>query len=444
MTRCSDREVEEALLTALLTAPEHLPEVAGWLQPEMFSDPGLGFVYQAIQVLYNKGEMPDYLTTETEMRRMDAGRCDEMGGIAVLGKSLHRIRHAGNLPQYAAWVRRNYLLRLLQNLFTTQAGRAGQVETDPYRLMEETDRLLLQLRDTLQAGAPLRSLHQLAAEAIATHRERQNQKVSDFAICTGFRDLDSLLGGLQAGELCILAGRPGDGKTAIVLQIALNVAKARKKVIFFSLEMVGMQLVNRLFAGEGGIRPHALRISDLTPGELAAMEEIAAGWEDHPLMIDYTPGLTVENLRAQVLLMKKREGCDLVVLDYLHLLDYKTSRGQTMDQVVGDQVKMLKQLAQEVGCPVLVLSQMNRQSENRAERQYRPQLNDLRDSGVIEQAADVVFFVYRPDRYGIEKDEETGESLVNVCQLIVRKNRHGRIHTVNLIHNGSFSGFKDV
>ncbi|MCD7935533.1 MAG: AAA family ATPase [Tannerellaceae bacterium] len=433
-------ETEQAVVCTLLVKPQHLPEVAGWLQAHMFSSPRTAFIFEALMAQYERGETPDFLTTETEMRRIHAQRCKEMGGLSCLSEILPRVRTAANLSRYAEEVKRHYLLRQIRATATQAAGKAALEETDPLQLIGELEKQLLNIRGSGQHGAPLRNLADHIQEALDQHTDRINRKQSDYSVCTGFKDLDYITGGWQPGELYILAGRPADGKTAISLQIASNAAIAGKKVGVFSLEMSGQQLVNRLLATHTHLAQNCLRISALQKEDLDTIRQQIGFWKEKSFFLDYTPGNSVENIRAQVLMMKKQVGCDLVIIDYLHMMEGNPRRGETVDQVVGRNVKALKQLALEAGCSLLLLSQMNRQSENRAEKKHLPQLNDLRDSGVIEQVADGVLFVYRPDRHGITQDEH-GNSLQGICQLILSKFRHGPTGTVNLTHNPSFTKF---
>ncbi|MCD8194357.1 MAG: DnaB-like helicase C-terminal domain-containing protein, partial [Tannerellaceae bacterium] len=256
-------------------------------------------------------------------------------------------------------------------------------------------------------------------------------------------EFDAITGGLHNGELYVGAGRPSDGKSAVALQIAMNAARAGKHVCFFSLEMTDTQIVNRLFAGQGNIDPAHLRISGLTEQEMQEMEELVEDWKTLPFYLNYTPSNNVETIRAQAMLQARKGRCDLVVVDYLHLLDMRPGKGETLEQVIARNIRALKRLANELDRPVLVLSQMNRASETRADRRHLPILSDLRDSGTIEQVADCVFFIYRPERHGVTKDENTGESLIGVGKLYIAKNRNGATGIARYRYNKSYTRITD-
>ena len=271
------------------------------------------------------------------------------------------------------------------------------------------------------------------------HRERLASGIDTMRILTGIEEFDYVTGGLYRGELTVGAGRPGDGKTAVAMQIAMNAALAGKHVCFFSLEMTALQTMNRLFAGYGGVDANHLRIDGANPADLAKMGKMADEFQNLPLYFDHTSANSVENIRAQVMLQKRKKQCDLAVVDYLHLMKMENHGKDTLDQMIGRNIQGLKQLALDADIPILVLSQMNRNSVNRADRAHIPDLHDLRDSGVIEQVADCVYFVYIPEHNGITTDEITGESLHLVGKLYIRKTRNGSTGIARYRYNESYT-----
>lgn len=440
MEQASVQTLETAVVCALLIQQNACMEVAGWLTPEMFETQGLAFFYEAVMRQHDRGEKPDVLTTAAELQRMDSRRFEELGGIAFLRDGLLRVRHAGNLTVYAEEVKRRYLLRKLNGLFATQQAKAAQPEGDCTDIITETEQSLLDIRELQQKrSGTLMSVAEMAADTISYHRKRMAVINSEGRVLTGIGDFDKVTGGMHAGELFVCAGRPGDGKSAVAMQIAVNAARRGKTVCVLSLEMTGIQMMNRYFAGHAKVDAYHLRMSGVTEGELQQMLYLADAWKELPLYIDYTASNSAENIRAQVMLHKKRHGCDLVVVDYLHLMETRMQRNEIMEHVVARNVRAMKRLSIEADCPVLLLSQMNRNSENRADRMHLPQLSDLRDSGTIEQVADCVFFVYRPDRYGITQDEQTGESLAGIGKLIIPKNRNGSTGIAKFRFNETFS-----
>jgi replicative DNA helicase len=431
---------EEAVICALLIETGKMPDVARELRAEMFHTPELGFIYTAMYALYERGEQPDILTVSAQMRRMDGVMYEKMGGINYIAPTLSCIRHAGNLLRYAAEVKRQYVLRCLEGLFTTLKARSVQAEADEKAILNDADAGLIAIRELEQMGQrSLQSITQVAAMTLDYHNGMAAQASGDRCVLTNIIAFDQITGGMHAGELFVCAGRPGHGKSAVAIQIAVNAALANKNVCFFSQEMSQVQIMNRLFTGQAGVDANRLRLSNLTSLDRQKMHSLCQCWEQLPLFLDYTPANTVANIRAQVMLKKKKDGCDLIVIDYLHMLDYQQTKSELLEQAIARNVRALKNLAGEAGCPLLLISQMNRNSENRSEKHGIPQLSDLRDSGTIEQVADCVFFVYRPDKYGILRDERSGEDLTGTGRLIVEKNRNGATGSASFHFNPTFT-----
>lgn len=435
----SVRQVEEAVICALLSSESAIWQVAPVLKPEMFSDPLLSFIYTAIRTLNDRGEKADLVTTDIEMHRLNEKRWQEVNGIAAINTVMTQIRHTGNLKQYVEEVKRQYMLRLLATLFTTLQVKAHSFDSSYMALIEEAESSLLELREDGIAGKQISRIGKTANDVLKMHRERLENGVDTMRIRTGIEEFDYVTGGLYKGELTVGAGRPGDGKTAVAMQIAVNAAMAGKHVCFFSLEMTALQTMNRLFAGYGGVDANHLRIDGANPDDLAKMGKMADEFQNLPLYFDHTSANSVENIRAQVMLQKRKKQCDLAVVDYLHLMKMENHGKDTVDQMIGRNIQGLKQLALDADIPILVLSQMNRNSVNRADKAHIPDLHDLRDSGVIEQVADCVYFVYIPEHYGITTDELTGESLHLVGKLYIRKTRNGSTGIARYRYNESYT-----
>lgn len=433
------RQVEEALICCLLLSENEILNVAPVLKPEMFDSPEMRFIYQAICALNDQGIKADLVTTETEMRKIDETQFTEMNGLGCLLEAFGRVRRITNLMQYAEEVKRHYMLRLLCTLFVGLQGKTNFFEASYTDIIEEAERSLLALREQYTVGKQIQHIGRTANEVLALHRERLETGTNQMRVLTGIDEFDRITGGLHNGELIVEGGRPSDGKTAVAMHIAMNVAQAGNSVCFFSLEMTGLQSMNRIFAGYADVPPEHLRITGLTRHDLCQMEKLAGDLQSLPLYFDYTPANTVENIRAQAHLQMKRGKCDLIIVDYLNELSTKRLNGETMEQVVSRNIRALKALAVELNRPVLVLSQLNRNSENRAEKSHQPEAHDLRDSGTIEQEADCIFFVYRPCRHGIKVDEQTGESLVDVGQLLIRKTRNGPTGVARYRYNESYT-----
>lgn len=432
-------KTEAAVVSCVMSAESAIMQVYPLLKPEMFSHPDIGFVYSAAYSLYEKGLKVDLVTTDNEMRRLDEKHWKAIKGVAVLNEWMVQLRHTANLMQYAEEVKRRYMLRLLSGMFTGLMGKANEFETEYAELIGDAEKKLLAMRESFTVGKPLRQIGQVAGEVWQMHRERLEKGTDSMRILTGIEEFDFVTGGLYNGELTVEAGRPGDGKTAVAMHIAMNVAMSGKHVCFFSLEMTALQTLNRLFAGYADIDANRLRVSGANQADLGRMERLAKDFEKLPIYFDHTPSNSIENIRAQVKLQRRKKKCDLVIVDYLHLVKRERLKNETMDQVIGRIMEALKQLAIEEDIPVLVLSQMNRNSVNRGEKLHLPELHDLRDSGVIEQVADCVYFIYIPTKNGVANDPKTGESLADVGELWIRKTRNGSTGVARYRFNESYT-----
>lgn len=439
----SVEEVEKALVCCMMVSVEAPVFAEGRLTGEMFSDASLGFVYEVIMGLYKKGIQPDMVSVEAGMRQADEALCNKLGGLSFLLPYMLNVRHGGNVPYYVEEMRRQYKLRSLAMLFSTLAFKAGKVSSLPDELAEEADRLLMQFRHDTADGLPVRTVGELAVEAVEWHNCRLKGSRGTEQVQSGLAEFDYVTGGLHNAELTVVAGRPSDGKTAVSLQMALNAAHAGKSVCFFSLEMSSLQMLNRILVGMTGVNPDSLRVCKPSAGDMTLLEKAAAQLKDLPFYLDYTAGSTVEEIRAKAMLQRRLDKCDLIVVDYLHLLGGDRQRGETQEQMVGRNIRALKQLALDANCPVLVVSQMNRACETRPDKACLPVMSDLRDSGTIEQVADCVAFVYRPERYGITRDEKTGHSLVGVGRIYISKNRNGATGIARFRYNSSFTRITD-
>lgn len=436
--------VEEAVVCALFSRTSRMAEVAPVLAPDMFQRAELGFIYRAMASLYENGHQPDMITVQAEMQRLDPKQYESQGGLRPIMGSLARIRHDENLMAYVGEVRRNALLRKLCLLFENLRMQATEGSADGTELIATAEKELLALRESQRVGAPSKKLAELAAEVISEHRRRNETNQASGAVLSGLDEFDAITGGMHPGELFVEAGRPGDGKSAVALHIAYQAALAGQWVSFFSVEMTNRQMLDRYFTGYAGVDTTRLRRGGLKEDDYCRMEAFRQEVQKLELYINYTATNKAENIRSEVLLQKKRTGCNLVIIDYLHLLDIRPARSETLEQAIARHVRYFKSLAIEADCPVLLLSQMNRNSENRADKSHMPILSDLRDSGTIEQVADCVFFVYRPERHGFTRDTPMGVNPQRVANLIVAKNRNGTSGTASFRFNQSFTRLENI
>jgi len=423
--------IEQALLCALFLDEKALPEVMTILRAEMFRDIHLGFVYSAFLSLFGRGEQPDMMLVETEMKKMDMAHCEAMGGLAYLSADMSKYRLEYNVVSYAQEIKRLFMLACLDKIFKKQDLKANQYETDYLQLICETESSLLALREDSSEEQPMIPLSQLAAETIDMQRNRMKHKIDPYRIRTGIHELDGITGGLYMGEVVVLGGLTSDGKTALAMFMGMQAACAGRHVLHFSYEMTGLQTMNRFFAGYSSVEADRLRIGGLQEKDLKSMEAYAGTLKDLPYYFVNPGASNVQSLRAQAQLMHRKGQCDLIIVDYLHQLVGQPGKNETMENLVNNSIRGLKKLATELNCAVLVLSQLNRDVEKRED--HIPVLSDLRDSGAIEQVADNVIIIYRQGHFWADPKKQ--------IKLYVLKTRNGSKGIAEVYHNESFSYF---
>ena len=375
------------MLCALFLDREALTEVMTVLRPEMFRDVNLGFIYSAFLSLYERGEQPDMMLVETEMKKADMSRCDAMGGLSYLSGDMPKYRLEYNVISYAREIQRLFMLNCLDKIFKMQGLKANQYETDYMQLISETESRLLALREDCNEEEPMVPLSQLAAETISIQRNRMKHKIDPHRIRSGVDEFDGITGGLYMGEIMVLGGLTSDGKTSLAMYMAMCAALAGRHVLHFSYEMTGLQTMNRVFVGYAGVEADRLRIGGLQEHDLEKMEKYAGTLEGLPYYFINPVSSTIESLRAQAQLMHRKGQCDLIIVDYLHQMVGQPGKGETMESLVNNYIRGLKKIATELNCAVLVVSQLNREVQKREE--HIPVLSDLRDSGALSKIASI-------------------------------------------------------
>jgi replicative DNA helicase len=429
-------EAEESVLGGILldnTAIDRAIEVLG---PDDFYREGHRRIYRAMLELSERGEPTDIITLSEVLRAQ--GDLATVGGATYLAELAERVPTAANIMQYARIVKEKAILRGL-------IGTATEIATRGYEASEDVDMLLDQAEQRIFAISEGRirpafySMGEVIMETLKTVERLHEHKQMVTGVPTGFDDLDRLTAGLQPSELIILAGRPGMGKTALALNIAQHAALATSTcgVAVFSLEMAKEQLVLRMLCAQARVDSSKVRGGFLSDRDFERLAIAAQQLGDAPIYIDDSPGLSVLELRAKARRLKRdpRVHLGLVIIDYLQLmrgLGAADSREQEISQIS----RSLKNLAKELSVPVIALSQLNRQVEQRAER--RPLLADLRESGAIEQDADVVAFVFREEAYHPDNEEVRG-----LAEVIVAKQRNGPIGNVRLAYRSEYTKFEN-
>ncbi len=427
-------EVRNELLTvgAVFMNKHVMDDFRSMLRPEMFLDTNLGFVFRAMTAVYDRGLIPDLQTVDTELFRLDEPLARRLGGLAFMKEGLYLIRDVENAMEYAKEVRRFYLLRCLHGVFEGLMLRSALTDGDVDSLIGEAEQGLMGVR-TEFAGADCGVSVKEAGEAsLQFYQELRLEGLSPMGYPTGLPELDDLMGGIRKRELILMAGRPGFGKTAMALNMAMACAQSGVPTLFVSMEMSDRELVNRLFPKVGDVSADGLRIYGPTLKELDEMERVNREvFTNLPLTLDYSESLSMEQLRGKVLRANKLGLCDVLFVDYLGMMRMEQQKGETLDTAIGRVAYGLKGLATKADIPVVCLVQMNRKVEGRAPS-APPMLSDLKDSGNQEAAADIVLFVHRPDKLLASAPKRVGEMHLAKC-------RNGATGVVEFRFNVSFS-----
>lgn len=426
------REAEEAVVGAVLINSEAYYDVAQFLGADDFYIHRNKWIWDAFARLHEQRIPVDLLTLSEELER--AGQLAEIGGSAYLTSLINQVPTSLNAEAYGRIVEENSIRRKMINAANQIASLAYKGNTIN-NVMNEAEKAVFnvsekRLKHDLQ---PIRSVLSGYYDRI----DDLSKRPEDFhGVPTGFYDLDKLLGGLQPSDLLIIAGRPGQGKTGFLLSIAKNAALTHKKhVAIFSLEMSNEQVVQRLIAQETGIDSQRLRTGKLLENEWPLFTHAIEVLSDTHIYLDDTPAITPLQLRTKCRRLHMEFGVDLVIVDYLQLMGGDT-RNDNRVQEVSHISRSLKVLARELNVPVLAAAQLSRAVEQRTDK--RPVLSDLRESGSLEQDADIVMFIYRPDQYEKDSDKQ------NVAQILVSKHRNGPMGDVELIFRGALAKFENA
>jgi replicative DNA helicase len=418
-------EIERALLGALLIEKDAIAKVVDLLAPEVFYEPRHQLIYRAMRSLFDQGLPIDLISTTEALRR--TGDLKTVGPYYLTELTLGVVSSA-NAETYARVLVEKHILRQIISLSAELTERALQEETDAFELLDSAENRLYELSQhhLRRLVQPAQRLLQDTLAILEKLRQR-NEVLT--GVPSGFPELDRLTAGWQKSDLIIVAARPSMGKTAFVLNLARNAAYAGYPVAVFSLEMSAIQLMYRLISLEAEISSERLRSGQIPQEVWLALPQKLAPLSEAPLYIDDTPAITIYDLRAKCRRLKAEKGIGLVVIDYLQLMG-TVGRASNREQEIASISRSLKALARELDVPIIALSQLSRAVETRG-GDRRPQLSDLRESGSLEQDADVVIFLYRPEYYGILQDEE-GRSTQGITEVIIGKQRNGPIGTVRL------------
>lgn len=425
-------EAEESVLGAVLLSAEATNIALEKLHGEDFYRPAHQQVFEAVQRLFDENEPIDAVTVSEVLRR--DGSLELMGGIDFLTRLLDAVPTTSNIEYYADIVEEHALRRRLIRVAGTIGSIAGEMQEPIADVLDRSEQEIFLVSER-RVGAGLASIDPLLGPAIEKAEELQRLGEEVTGIPTGFRDLDRKLAGLHPTNLLIVAARPGMGKTALVLNIAQNVALQGKPVAIFSLEMSREEIVSRMLCAAGRIDSQRLRTGHLTESDFTKLSNAASQLYKKPIFVDDSPGLTVTEIRAKSRRLRRRPGLGLVIVDYLQLMH--GSGGENRQQEIALISRSLKNLARELEVPVIAVSQLNRALEQREDK--RPRLGDLRESGALEQDADVVMFIYRDEYYNPDKVESKG-----IAEVVIAKHRQGAVGKVAMTFLPEFTLFADM
>ena len=439
-------EAEQAVLGAIFLNTDALADAMEYVEADDFYRRSHQLLFQAMVDLNNNSEAIDVLTVQNYLNTNN--QLDDVGGVAYIAELATSVPTAANAGYYAKIVEEKSMLRRLISTATNIITQANNNDEDVPSLLDSAERQIMDVSERKNRSG-FREIKDVLNEAL-NDVDRLSQKSEDITgLPTGYREFDKMTAGLQPDNLIILAARPAVGKTAFALNIAQNVATSTDtSVAIFSLEMSAESLVNRMLCAEGSINANHLRTGQLDEGEWQNLIVAMGALSNTSIFIDDTPGIKMAEIRAKCRRLAKEKGnLGLVVIDYLQLIE--GSNKESRQQEVSEISRQLKKLAKELGVPILALSQLSRGVEQRQDK--RPVLSDIRESGSIEQDADIVAFLYRDDYYerGESKsdDDEDDEPLnqdVGEVELIIEKNRAGARGTVKLLFIKSYNKFSNI
>lgn len=439
-----DPEAEKAVLGAAFLAQDAIVQEREFLTPEDFYSRRHQIIFKAMAKLNDEDQPIDIISMKNELDREK--QTANVGGMEYLTELAEAVPTAADASYYAKLVRDKATARRLIDTATQIAGKGYEDNEDLTTLLDDAERSILNVAESNKNG-DLQKISDLLEESASHIYSLSKQKSTVTGLTTGYPQLDKMTTGLHPDELIIIAARPAMGKTAFVLNIAQNVAvKNDATVAIFSLEMGAESLVNRMLCAEGSINANHLRTGELSEDEWRSLWMAMQSLDKASIYIDDTPGIQVPEIRAKCRRLAKQTGnLGLIVIDYLQLIE--GGNAENRQQEVSEISRQLKKLAKELQCPVIALSQLSRGVEQRQDK--RPVLSDIRESGSIEQDADIVSFLYRDDYYDHDDDDQApdpaaDEPSLSETEIIIDKNRSGPRGTVKLLFNKTYNKFASI
>lgn len=432
-------ELEEAVLGALMLEKNAAERVMDLLHPNCFYSDKHKVVFEAIKKLFADGEPIDLLTVKNQLAKN--GTLEMAGGSVSIARLTNKVASAANLEFHSHLLIEKFIQRSLIQV-STEIGKEAYEETnDAFQLLDNAEKRLYAIKDE-SLKKNFNSIDDLVAKAIEQIESAKSSSDTITGVPTGFNSLDKITNGFQKSDLIILAGRPGMGKTAFALTAARNAAVMfNKPVAVFSLEMSAVQLVTRLISGEVELSGEKLRQGNLSEFEMEQLLHKMNALSQANIFIDDTPQLTIFDLKAKARRLKQQKNIELIVIDYLQLMRSDEGSVKNREQEISHISRSLKGLAKELEIPIIALAQLSRAVEQRPDK--KPILSDLRESGSIEQDADIVGFIYRPEYYGITQDEE-GNSMEGIASVDIAKHRNGATKSAFVRFKKEYAKFENL
>lgn len=431
-------DAEISVIGAMMLDKSAVSKVMEIIEPDSFYNDNHKEIFKAILDLSDRGVPADLISLTEELTRRQ--KLEEVGGTFYLLDINKQTPTSANIEYHARIIQEKYIKRSLISTATQIIERSYDESTDALDEVDiaESDIFKIAEKRFSSSFVDIKTLSHQALDVIAKLVDRDKTGLT--GVPTGYTDLDKFTGGFQNSDLIILAARPSMGKTALALSIARNVAVEYKlPVAFFSIEMKDIQLVLRLFSAESQIDAHKIRTGYITHDDMTKMVHKINRLADSPLFIDDSPSLSIADFRAKCRRLKTEHNIKMVIIDYLQLIN--SPKADSREREISMISSSLKQIAKELDIPIVALAQLNRSVESRPDK--KPMLSDLRESGSIEQDADVVLFIHRPEFYGIKTYPDTNTPTENTAEVIIGKQRNGPTDTVRLVYLKQFARFEN-
>ncbi|MEQ6376375.1 replicative DNA helicase [Bacillaceae bacterium S4-13-56] len=427
-------EAEQAVLGAVFLEPQAMATASELLLPEDFYRASHRAIFQTMLTLSDRGEPIDLVTVTSALAT--SRQLDDVGGVSYLSDIANAVPTAANVEYYAKIVEEKSILRRLIRTATKIVTDGFSEEEAVDTVLNDAEKTILEVSQRKNAGS-FKNIKDVLIEVYDNIEKLHHRKADVTGVPTGFRDLDRITSGFQPNDLIIIAARPSVGKTAFALNIAQNVAiHGNENVAIFSLEMGAEQLVMRMLCAEGNIDSQRLRTGSLESEDWSKLTMAMGSLSNAGIYIDDTPGIRVNEIRSKCRRLKQEHGLGMILIDYLQLIQGSGSSRENRQQEVSEISRSLKGLARELNVPLIALSQLSRGVESRQDK--RPMMSDIRESGSIEQDADIVGFLYRDDYYDKESEKQ------NIIEIILAKQRNGPVGTVELAFVKEYNKFVDL